>query len=102
MNAGKVKYNSIRIPEEVSGAIDAGLAEAIVCGAFLFIAQYFVSFSDFLKLRLSLFVPVVAVGVILHGQAPVSLLNVGRTRVFIYTQYFVIIAIAHYLFLPLL
>ena len=77
-------------------AVYAGFTESVISGTLLFISQNLVGFTDFLKLRLGLFIPIVAVGVILHGQTTISLLNIGCACAFIYTQYFVIVTIAHY------
>ena len=77
-------------------AVYAGFTKSVISGTLLFISQNLVGFTNFLKLRLGLFIPIVAVGVILHGQTTISFFNFGCACAFIYTQYFVIVTIAHY------
>src|SRR3989442_1000267 len=61
-------------------------AEAIVGRALLGIAQHLVRFGDELELFFGRFVTVVAVGVALHGEPAVGLLDVGFTRVALHTE----------------
>jgi len=64
-------------------ATHARHAVAVVRGAFVRIAQHLIGFGDELELLLGRFVAVVAVGVALHGELAVGLLDVGFARVFL-------------------
>src|SRR5438270_3810241 len=63
-----------------SAAAQPGFAIAIVRGALLRIAQHVVRFRDLLELLFGLFRPVVAVGVILHRELAIRLLDVVVRR----------------------
>src|SRR2546427_1473889 len=61
-------------------------AVAIVARAFLGIAQHFVGFADELEFLFGRFVAVVAIGVALHREPAVGLLDVGFARIPLYAE----------------
>jgi hypothetical protein len=74
--------------------VDPAVAELIVALTLVRIAEDFVCLSAFLKLnlRLGLAIPVIAVGVVFHGQAAIGALDLLLAGGASDTQNFVIIA----------
>ena len=77
--------------------IDAGFAEAVIGGLLLGVGEDRVGLTHLLKFFLGRLVTVIAVGVILHGQSPISFFDVLIGGVAGYAQYLVIILISHFL-----
>ena len=75
--------------------LERRMAEAVVGAALLVVLQHIVGFVDFLEPRLGLLVAGIAIGVKLHGELAVRLLQVVRARVLRHTQRGVIILLGH-------
>jgi hypothetical protein len=80
--------------------LDAGMAELIVGGAFARVGQYFIGLLGLLEILLGLLVVGIAVGVILHGEAPVGLFQFLVAGIAGHAQYFVVIAFCHSIINP--
>ena len=83
------------LPGARAVTIDAGLAELVVGAALGAVAEHLVGFVDFLEALACVLVIRIAVGMIFHRHAPISLLYCGLVGVARHTQRFVIIAFAH-------
>ena len=68
-------------PAAAAALLERGVAEAVVGGALLVVLQDVVGLVDFLELGLGLLVARVAVGVILHRELAIRLLQVVRARI---------------------
>ncbi len=88
-------------PRKVSGAaetaarLDPGVAELVVGGAFLGVRENLVGQLGLLELGLGRRLAGIAVRVVLHGEPPVGLLDVGLAGVARHPQDLVIIAFGH-------
>src|SRR5205085_3563351 len=91
--------------EEVEGGVEAeathvghavaGVAEGVVALALLGIAEAGVGLPHLLEPLLGLLVPLVAVGVVLHGEPPVGLLQILGPAVPADPQHLVVVALGH-------
>ena len=82
----------VREAEARAAAAQAGLAVAVVGGAFVGIAQHLVGLGDLLELLFGDLVPVVAIGVVLHGEAAIRFLDFGLGRLARHAQQRVVVA----------
>jgi hypothetical protein len=71
------------------------VAELVVGGALLRVAQHLVGLLRLLEVLLGLRVVRIAVRVPLHGEAPVGLLQVLLAGVAVDAQHFVVVALRH-------
>ena len=76
--------------------LEGGVAIAIVGRTLLIILQDVVGLVDLLELRLRLLVPRIAIGVKLHGEFSIGLLQVLRTRLPRHTQGGVVVLLRHF------
>ena len=67
----------------------------IIGCALLRIGQDLISFFDFLKLILSLFIPLITIRVILHGQAFIGFLDFALIRFTGYAQNLIVVFLRH-------
>src|SRR5438034_134771 len=67
----------VREAEARPPAAQAGLSVAVVGSALVGVAQHLVGLGDLLELFLGRFVPVVAIGMVLHGEAAIRFLDLG-------------------------
>src|SRR5262245_42030034 len=86
-----VKDRFRRLEVRQTRAVQASVAVAVVDLAFVRIAEDGVSFGSFLELGRRLFVAGVAVGVVLHGQSAVGLLDLVVRGLALETQDFVVV-----------
>ena len=87
---------------EIGGAgagltLDTGMAILVIACPFLGIGQHFKSFVGFLEFLFCLRLVGIAIGVVFHRHAPVSLLDLGFRGAALDTQYFVKIPLRHVL-----
>src|SRR5690606_29132382 len=75
--------------------IHAGMAELVVRGALLRVAEHLVGLLGLLEALLGGLVAGVAVGVVLHRPSPVGLLYLGLAGVSGHSEDFVVIALRH-------
>src|SRR6185436_5519536 len=72
-------------------ALHAGMAKPVIGRALVLIGQGFVGFLGFLEVRLRLRVARIAIGMVLHRQASVRLLDVGFRGVARDAEYLVVV-----------
>ena len=82
-------------PPPLRLVIDAGVPEPIIGGALVGLGQDFVGFFGFLEARLGLRVVGIAIGVVLHREAAVRLLDVGLGRITTESEHFVVVPLRH-------
>src|SRR5690606_11341792 len=82
-------------PAHATLAAHPGMTELVIGGAFLGIGQHFVGLVGLLEARLCIGVTRIAVRMVLHGHAPVGLLQLLLGRVPLDTQDFVVIPLFH-------
>src|SRR6266850_79549 len=80
---------------ETLGAAEAGMAEPVVAGALLLVGQDGVGLGRFLELLLGVLVAGVAIGVMLHGELAVGLLDLGLTGLAPDPEHLVVVALLH-------
>ena len=78
-----------------AACLEGGVAILVVSGTLLPVGQGFVGFLRFLELLLRLGVVRIAVGMVLHRQLAISLLDIFLRRVAVDAEDFVIVALAH-------
>ena len=71
------------------------MAEAVIGGALLIVLQDVIGFVDFLELRFGLLVARIAVGVKLHGQLAIGLLQLLRAGALGTPRSLVIVLLRH-------
>src|SRR5512145_135156 len=79
----------------IGPGFERGMTEAIVSGALLLVLEDVVSLADILEFLLGLLVPRIAVGVELHGELPVGLLEVLRAGATVDAQGRVVVLLGH-------
>ena len=94
-NIAEVGEDVVRTAKTARAALEAGMAEAVIAGAPVGIAQHVVGFRGFLELAFGFGIPGVAVRVILHGELAVGLFYLVFRSVAGHAQHFVIIALRH-------
>ncbi len=57
--------------------VDAGMTETVVGRALVLVGQHLVGLLGLLEMRFRIRVAGIAVGMMLHGEAPIRLLDVG-------------------------
>jgi hypothetical protein len=75
---------------------DALVAEAVVGGALVGVAQDFVGFLGLLELLLGLGVVRIAIRMVLHGQLAIGLLDLFFGGVAIHAQDLIVVALGHF------
>src|SRR5690606_31102067 len=75
--------------------IQAFMAVLVIDGPLGGVGEYFVGLLDLLELLLGLGIAGIAVGMQLHGEAPVGLLDVGLRRITRHVQNLVVVALRH-------
>ena len=81
--------------------VDAGMPVLIVGSTLAAIGEHFVRFVGFLEFLFGVLVIRIAVGVELHRQATVRLLQLSLAGTALHTQYFVIVSFRHFSRIPL-
>ena len=71
------------------------MAETIVGRALVLVGQDLVGFLGFLEVRLGLRIARIAIGVMLHGEAAIRLLDVGFGGVTRDAEYLVVVPLRH-------
>ena len=75
--------------------VNTSVPVLVVAGTFIRVGQHFKCFVGLFEQFFRLFVAGIPVRVMLHGNAPVGLFDIGLRRIAGYTQYFVIIFFRH-------
>ena len=82
-------------PAASLAALHPGMAEPIVGGALVLVGQDLVRFLGFLEVRLGLRIARIAIGMMLHREASIRLLDVGFRGVARDAEYFVVVPLRH-------
>ena len=83
----------MHVVEAGPAAVYAGMAEAVVGGALLRVAEHRVGFVDFLETARRLFAAVVAVGMVLHGELAKGRVQIWLAATAVDAKHLVIIAL---------
>ena len=97
MSPKSEKASGLNPPGAGAAALQAGVAEAVVGGPFLPVAEHAIGFGGFLEPLLRVGIVGVAVGVVLQRLLAVGALDLRVARALANTKNFVIISFCHWI-----